>query len=238
MPTVITPDRGGEGSCAVEGVAGPSPSGRRTAALLAGSAAVLGAAAVLGLGLGSHAVQPAHVVDALVAYDPGDDEHLIVVQSRLPRIVLGILVWQEGGEAVLGLIVLGAAALAGLAYWLVRRKRAGKPHLLDPARLGDVLDIGPGFGELVLPARVQGAWLFLAAGSGITPCEQGKRWPEDGLRLKRRRYHLPYLAALFASLENKTKTKARVAARRAGDPHRVFAGRQCLLTRRRLWTSS
>ncbi|WP_127549314.1 MFS transporter [Actinoplanes sp. OR16] len=47
-------------------------------------------------------------------------------------IVLGILVWQEGGSYVLALIVLGAAALAGLAYWLVRRKRAGKPHLLDP----------------------------------------------------------------------------------------------------------
>jgi hypothetical protein len=48
-------------------------------------------------------------------------------------IVLGILVWQEGGEAVLGLLALGAMALAGLAYWLVRRKRAGKPQLLDPA---------------------------------------------------------------------------------------------------------
>ena len=47
-------------------------------------------------------------------------------------IVLGILVWQEGGESVLALIALGALALAGLAYWLVRRKRAGKPHLLDP----------------------------------------------------------------------------------------------------------
>jgi len=47
-------------------------------------------------------------------------------------IVLGILVWQEGGEAVLALIVLGFAALAGLAYWLVRRARSGKPHLLDP----------------------------------------------------------------------------------------------------------
>lgn len=42
-------------------------------------------------------------------------------------------------------------------------------HLRDPARLGDVLDIGPGFGDLVLPERVAGAWLFLAAGSGITP---------------------------------------------------------------------
>jgi EmrB/QacA subfamily drug resistance transporter len=47
-------------------------------------------------------------------------------------IVLGILVWQEGGESVLALILLGVAALAGLAYWLVRRARSGKPHLLDP----------------------------------------------------------------------------------------------------------
>ncbi|MFE3446055.1 MFS transporter [Nocardia sp. NPDC059180] len=47
-------------------------------------------------------------------------------------IVLGILVWQEGGESVGALMALGALALAGLAYWLVRRKRAGKPGLLDP----------------------------------------------------------------------------------------------------------
>jgi len=47
-------------------------------------------------------------------------------------IVLSILVWQEGGESVAGLFVVGAAALAGLAYWLVRRKRAGAPALLDP----------------------------------------------------------------------------------------------------------
>ncbi|MGW0328571.1 MFS transporter [Nocardia sp. NPDC003183] len=47
-------------------------------------------------------------------------------------IVLGILVWQEGGEAVGALLALGAVALAGLAYWLVRRKRAGKSILLDP----------------------------------------------------------------------------------------------------------
>jgi len=47
-------------------------------------------------------------------------------------VVLGILVWQEGGEYVFALIGFGVAALAGLAYWLVRRKRAGKPMLLDP----------------------------------------------------------------------------------------------------------
>ena len=47
-------------------------------------------------------------------------------------VVLGILVWQEGGEYVGLLIAGGAVALAGLAYWLVRRKRSGKPTLLDP----------------------------------------------------------------------------------------------------------
>jgi EmrB/QacA subfamily drug resistance transporter len=47
-------------------------------------------------------------------------------------IVLGILVWQEGGEAVAALLVVGALALAGLGYWLVRRKRRGEPPLLDP----------------------------------------------------------------------------------------------------------
>jgi EmrB/QacA subfamily drug resistance transporter len=47
-------------------------------------------------------------------------------------IVLGILVWQEGGEAVAALLVIGALALTGLAYWLVRRKRRGQPALLDP----------------------------------------------------------------------------------------------------------
>ena len=47
-------------------------------------------------------------------------------------VVLGILVWQEGGEFVGLLIAIGAVALAVLAHWLVRRKRAGKPTLLDP----------------------------------------------------------------------------------------------------------
>ena len=47
-------------------------------------------------------------------------------------LVLGILVWQEGGEYVGLLIAIGAIALALLAHWLVRRKRAGKPTLLDP----------------------------------------------------------------------------------------------------------
>ena len=47
-------------------------------------------------------------------------------------LVLGILVWQEGGESVVALMLIGVAALAGLVYWLNRRKREGKPTLLDP----------------------------------------------------------------------------------------------------------
>jgi MFS family permease len=47
-------------------------------------------------------------------------------------VVLGILVWQEGGGAVGALIAVGAVALGSLAWWLKRRKREGKPTLLDP----------------------------------------------------------------------------------------------------------
>jgi EmrB/QacA subfamily drug resistance transporter len=47
-------------------------------------------------------------------------------------IVLGILVWQEGGESVAALLAIGAVALAALVFWLARRKRQGKPTLLDP----------------------------------------------------------------------------------------------------------
>lgn len=47
-------------------------------------------------------------------------------------IVLGILVWQEGGEAVGALIIGGVAAMGMLVWWLRRRKREGRPALLDP----------------------------------------------------------------------------------------------------------
>jgi MFS family permease len=48
-------------------------------------------------------------------------------------IVLGILVWQEGGEAVGALIAVGAVSMATLVWWLRKRKREGRPALLDVA---------------------------------------------------------------------------------------------------------
>ncbi|MFL5712374.1 MAG: MFS transporter, partial [Chloroflexota bacterium] len=44
----------------------------------------------------------------------------------------GFLVWQEGGEAVAALLAAGAVAMGSLVYWLVRRRRAGKPTLINP----------------------------------------------------------------------------------------------------------
>ncbi len=47
-------------------------------------------------------------------------------------IVLSILVWQEGGEAVGALLLIGVVALGALVRWLVHGKRRGRPTLLDP----------------------------------------------------------------------------------------------------------
>ena len=46
-------------------------------------------------------------------------------------VVLGILIWEKGGAAVGALLAVGVVGLGSLAWWLVRRKREGKPALLD-----------------------------------------------------------------------------------------------------------
>jgi EmrB/QacA subfamily drug resistance transporter len=47
-------------------------------------------------------------------------------------VVLGILVWQEGGEYVVLLMVIGVVALVALARWLLRRAGEQRVTLLDP----------------------------------------------------------------------------------------------------------
>ncbi|TWI14327.1 ferredoxin reductase [Aerolutibacter ruishenii] len=53
----------------------------------------------------------------------------------------------------------------------VRHVPGGKlsTHLCHHARVGEVLELGPAFGEMTLPSMPTAPLLFLAAGSGITP---------------------------------------------------------------------
>src|SRR6476620_4144125 len=46
-------------------------------------------------------------------------------------IVVGILIWEKGGGAVVALMAVGVVALGSFAWWLVKRKREGKPALID-----------------------------------------------------------------------------------------------------------
>jgi Major Facilitator Superfamily len=94
-------------------------------------------------------------------------------------IVLSILVWQEGGEAVLALLVVGGLALVGLGWWLMRQKRSGGVPLLDPDLLrspnfrlgisGQMLQqIALGGLMIVLPIYLQMVFEYSAMGAGLT----------------------------------------------------------------------
>ena len=94
-------------------------------------------------------------------------------------VVLGILVWQEGGEYVGVLIGLGIVALGGLAWWLRTRKRRGRATLIDPALFrsplfrhgvsGQLLQqIALGGTMIVLPIYLQMVLGYNALLSGIS----------------------------------------------------------------------
>lgn len=53
----------------------------------------------------------------------------------------------------------------------VKRVEGGRlsTHLCRYVKRGDLVELGPAFGDMTLPAALQGRWLLLAAGSGITP---------------------------------------------------------------------
>jgi EmrB/QacA subfamily drug resistance transporter len=76
-------------------------------------------------------------------------------------LVLGILVWQEGGEAVAAFLIVGAGSLALFAYWLVRRKREGKPTLIDPDLFKSTLFRLGISGQLLQQVALGGAMITL-----------------------------------------------------------------------------
>src|SRR4029079_19768869 len=48
-------------------------------------------------------------------------------------LVLGILIWEDGEGPVIALLTVGVIGLGSLVWWLRKRKRGGKPALLDIA---------------------------------------------------------------------------------------------------------
>jgi EmrB/QacA subfamily drug resistance transporter len=94
-------------------------------------------------------------------------------------LVIGILVWQEGGEYVGVLIAIGLVALFSFMRWLKRRKREGKPTLLDPIlftydlfRLGItsqmLQNIALGGAMIALPIYLQMVLEYNAMQTGLT----------------------------------------------------------------------
>ncbi|MGO2467381.1 MAG: FecCD family ABC transporter permease [Microbacterium gubbeenense] len=62
------------------------------ATVTAAALAVAITASLIGLALGSNPLPLPVVIEALVSYDASSSDHLVVVASRLPRVVLGLIV--------------------------------------------------------------------------------------------------------------------------------------------------
>jgi EmrB/QacA subfamily drug resistance transporter len=76
-------------------------------------------------------------------------------------IVLGILVWQEGGEWVGLLIGIGAVAMGGLVWWLRTRKQRGRATLIDPALFDSKLFRSGVSGQLLQQVALGGTMIVL-----------------------------------------------------------------------------
>ena len=94
-------------------------------------------------------------------------------------LVVGVLVWQAGGESVALLLAIGSAAMGGLVYWLVRRNRQGDPTLIDPTLFASKLfshgvaqimlqQVALGGLLIALPIFLQLVWGYSALEAGIT----------------------------------------------------------------------
>ncbi|HEX5857526.1 MAG TPA: MFS transporter [Microbacterium sp.] len=76
-------------------------------------------------------------------------------------IVLGILVWQEGGENVAILIGVGVLALVVFAYWLRARKRRAKATLIDPELFRSKVFVSGASGQLLQQIALGGTMIVL-----------------------------------------------------------------------------
>ena len=144
-------------------------------------------------------------------------------------VVLGILVWQEGGEAVALLLAVGAVALGSFAYWLVRRKRSNHPTLIDPDlfsakafRLGITgqmsQQIALGGMMIALPIFLQMVLEYSAMGAGLTLAPLSLSMFAD--RAGRREARGP----TAARAHHPGRLRVRPGGHRRADPRRAARG--------------
>jgi MFS family permease len=76
-------------------------------------------------------------------------------------VVLGILIWQEGGSYVGVVIGIGVVALGSLAWWLRDRKRRGRATLVDPGLFGSKLFRTGVSGQLMQQIALGGTMIVL-----------------------------------------------------------------------------
>jgi EmrB/QacA subfamily drug resistance transporter len=121
-----------------------------------------------------------NVRDAPYTGDRGIDKVGAVLSILgMGGIVLSILVWQEGGESVGALMAIGVIGMGSFAYWLNKRKREGKPVVIDPGlfkskmfRLGAtgqmMQQIALGGTMIALPIFLQMVLEYSAMGAGLS----------------------------------------------------------------------
>src|SRR3954465_8187798 len=76
-------------------------------------------------------------------------------------VVLGILVWQEGGSYVALIIGIGVVALGSLAWWLRDRKRRGRATLIEPELFRSALFRRGVSGQLLQQIALGGTMIVL-----------------------------------------------------------------------------
>lgn len=129
-----------------------------------------------------------------------------------------------------------ASKVDGCVSITVKAIEGGKfsQYLRDRAGVGDVLDLGPAFGDMTLPEAPSGSWLFLAAGSGVTPlmsmvralAEQGMPVPLTLVYWARTRHEVCFAAELRALAARHGNFNVRfVLTREAAREHDEHAGR-------------
>jgi len=124
----------------------------RTAWVCAAVVGLLLLAVLLSLGVGARPIPPPTVLDALLRFDPNDNDHVVVVMQRVPRTVIGLLAGM-------------ALALAGTVMQGLTRNPFADPGLLGVnagASVGVLLAI-----TLAGITRPSGFVWFAFAGAGI-----------------------------------------------------------------------